>query len=73
MAASRSEGDGAHPVSARHRPLSEVHIDIGEASDERKKVVVIGAGFAGLSAACNLAKDGFAVTVIDRLPEVKTT
>ena len=36
----------------------------------RKKVVVIGAGFAGLSAACTLAKDGFDVTVLERLPEV---
>lgn len=31
-----------------------------------KKVVVIGAGFAGLAAACCLAKDGFAVTVLEK-------
>ncbi len=31
-----------------------------------KKVVVIGAGFAGLSAACNLAADGFDVTVLEK-------
>ena len=36
----------------------------------RKKVVVIGAGFAGLSAACSLAKEGFEVTVLERLPVV---
>ncbi|KAJ1495724.1 hypothetical protein T484DRAFT_1761766 [Baffinella frigidus] len=60
-------GDGA---GARHAPVSDVRIDVGGAGDQRKKVVVIGAGFAGLSAACYLAKEGFAVTVIDRLPEV---
>lgn len=31
-----------------------------------KKVVVIGAGFAGLSAACHLAVDGFDVTVVEK-------
>ncbi len=31
-----------------------------------KKVIVIGAGFAGLSAACNLAADGFEVTVLEK-------
>lgn len=62
-------GDGA---GARHAPVSDVRIDVGGAGDQRKKVVVIGAGFAGLSAACYLAKEGFAVTVIDRLPEVHT-
>lgn len=31
-----------------------------------KKVVVIGSGFAGLSAACNLAADGFEVTVLEK-------
>jgi len=31
-----------------------------------KKVVVIGAGFAGLSAACHLAADGFDVTVLEK-------
>ena len=31
-----------------------------------KKVVVIGSGFAGLSAACTLAADGFAVTVLEK-------
>ncbi|MBK9336067.1 MAG: phytoene desaturase [Lewinellaceae bacterium] len=31
-----------------------------------KKVVVIGSGFAGLSAACNLAADGFDVTVLEK-------
>lgn len=33
----------------------------------QKKVVIIGSGFAGLSAACCLAKDGFAVTVLEKL------
>ena len=32
----------------------------------QKKAVVIGAGFAGMSAACYLAKDGFEVTVIEK-------
>ena len=41
-----------------------------ELGAEKKKVVVIGAGFAGLSAACTLAKEGFDVTVVERLPEV---
>ena len=31
-----------------------------------KKVAVIGAGFAGLSAACHLARDGYEVTVIEK-------
>ena len=61
----RDDGPGA-----LHAPVSDVRIDVGGAGDQRKKVVVIGAGFAGLSAACYLAKEGFAVTVIDRLPEV---
>jgi phytoene desaturase len=32
----------------------------------KKKVVVIGSGFAGLSAACHLAKGGFDVTVLEK-------
>ena len=35
-------------------------------SNMGKKVIVIGAGFAGLSAACNLAADGFDVTVLEK-------
>ncbi len=35
-------------------------------SPNSKKVIVIGAGFAGLSAACNLAADGFDVTVLEK-------
>ena len=35
-----------------------------------KKVVVIGAGFGGLSTACNLSKYGFDVTVIEKNPQV---
>ncbi len=31
-----------------------------------KKIIVIGAGFAGLSAACHLAADGFEVTVLEK-------
>ena len=31
-----------------------------------KKIVVIGSGFAGLSAACNLAAEGFEVTVLEK-------
>ncbi|MFN0014723.1 MAG: phytoene desaturase family protein [Saprospiraceae bacterium] len=31
-----------------------------------KKVIVIGSGFAGLSAACNLAADGFYVTILEK-------
>ena len=31
-----------------------------------KKVAVIGSGFAGLSAACHLAKKGYNVTVIEK-------
>ena len=31
-----------------------------------KKIVVIGSGFAGLSAACHLAADGFDVTVLEK-------
>ncbi|MBK8922161.1 MAG: phytoene desaturase [Saprospirales bacterium] len=31
-----------------------------------KRVIVIGAGFAGLSAACNLAKEGFDVTILEK-------
>lgn len=32
----------------------------------RKKVIVIGAGFAGLSSACHLASDGYDVTIIEK-------
>ena len=31
-----------------------------------KKIIVIGSGFAGLSAACHLAADGFEVTVLEK-------
>src|ERR1700744_3513147 len=31
-----------------------------------KHIIIIGAGFAGLSAACFLAKEGFAVTVLEK-------
>lgn len=31
-----------------------------------KKVIIIGAGFAGLSAACHLAKEGFEVTILEK-------
>jgi len=31
-----------------------------------KKVIVIGSGFAGLSAACFLAKEGFSVTILEK-------
>ena len=31
-----------------------------------KKVVIIGSGFAGLSTACCLAKEGFTVTVLEK-------
>ena len=32
----------------------------------RKKVIVIGAGFSSLSAACYLAKDGYDVSVLEK-------
>jgi phytoene desaturase len=32
----------------------------------KKKVIVIGSGFAGLSAACHLAKEGYEVTVLEK-------
>ena len=35
-----------------------------------KKVIIIGAGLGGLSAACRLAKSGFAVTVLEKNEEV---
>ena len=35
-------------------------------TEQRGRAVVIGAGFAGLSAACSLAKDGWAVTVLEK-------
>ena len=34
-----------------------------------KSVVVIGSGFAGLAAACFAAKDGCAVTILDKNPQ----
>lgn len=46
--------------------MSEVRLNVGK----QHHVVVIGAGFAGLSAACSLAKEGFKVTVLDKQPEV---
>jgi phytoene desaturase len=35
-----------------------------------EKVVVIGGGFAGLSAACSLAKKGYRVTILDRHDQI---
>src|SRR5690606_19952813 len=35
---------------------------------ERPQVVVLGAGFAGISATCELAKRGFRVTLVDHHP-----
>src|SRR3954469_13442232 len=35
-----------------------------------KKVIVIGSGFAGLSAASTLAKQGFAVTILEKNSQV---
>jgi zeta-carotene desaturase len=40
------------------------------AEAKQKNVVVVGAGVAGLAAAVALAKDGFAVTVLERRPYV---
>lgn len=34
--------------------------------DQKKKVVVIGAGFAGIASACCLAQEGFDVTVVEK-------
>jgi phytoene desaturase len=31
-----------------------------------KKVIIIGSGFSGLSAACYLAKSGFEVTILEK-------
>src|SRR5690349_16988007 len=33
---------------------------------DKKHIVVIGSGFAGLSAACVLAKEGYKVTVVEK-------
>ncbi|MBN8702908.1 MAG: phytoene desaturase [Bacteroidetes bacterium] len=33
---------------------------------EKRTAIVIGAGFAGLSAACHLAKEGFSVTILEK-------
>lgn len=38
-------------------------------SDQNKKVVIIGAGFAGLSAACTLAAEGMDVTILEKLDQ----
>lgn len=38
----------------------------GSNQNEKNKIVVVGAGFAGLSAACLLAKDGYEVTVLEK-------
>lgn len=50
--------------------MDDEHKESTIAINESKKVVIIGAGFAGLSAACCLAHDGFDVTVLDRCDEV---
>ena len=39
---------------------------MADRKSEKKKAVVIGAGFAGLSAACCLAQDGWDVTVVEK-------
>jgi len=33
---------------------------------KKEKVIVIGSGYAGLSAACSLAKEGYQVTVLEK-------
>jgi len=34
--------------------------------NSRRHIIIIGAGFAGLSAACVLAKEGFKVTILEK-------
>lgn len=46
--------------------MNEVHADLPLRTSKAKKVVVIGAGIAGLSAAANLAERGFAVTLLEK-------
>ncbi len=53
-------------LDAKEDEMHEARININQS----KKVIVIGAGFAGLSAACCLAQDGFDVTVLERGTEV---
>ncbi len=53
--------------------MEEVRLEISESSNplhEKVKIVIIGAGFAGLSAASCLARDGFEVTVLERCDDV---
>eukprot|EP01051_Picozoa_sp_SAG22_P024309 SAG22_NODE_6681_length_823_cov_1.708564_1_plen_147_part_01 len=41
-----------------------------DGTSTRRRAVVIGAGFSGLSAACCLAKDGWDVTVVEKNDQV---
>ncbi|WP_184550800.1 phytoene desaturase family protein [Mucilaginibacter sp. FT3.2] len=47
------------------KPQNQQH-EPGNTSHEPKQIIVIGAGFAGLSAACVLAKEGYKVTVLEK-------
>lgn len=60
-----------HIVSSKRAPCSAPRIS--EASLEansHQHVIVIGAGYAGLTAALELNRRGFRVTVVDQQPEV---
>jgi heterodisulfide reductase subunit A-like polyferredoxin len=71
-----TRGDVDEPIAIQylHRFLSDYEFHsksryIPEVSEKREeKVAVIGAGPAGLTAAYYLAKDGFSVTVFEKLP-----
>jgi isorenieratene synthase len=47
-------------------PLNSPDLSLPEKISERKTVVVIGGGIAGLSAAANLAERGFEVTLFEK-------
>src|SRR5260221_12489348 len=56
-------GNGCAPRASTHEPMRQI---MTSAPQPRPRVVIIGAGFGGLSAAKQLARAPFDVTVVDR-------
>lgn len=74
-ACSRTNADQAVAIRALKRLVADIEREQGRVRSElipkthREKIAIIGAGPAGLSAAYDLAKLGYSVTVYEHMPE----